>query len=219
MLGLLEKKKEQQKTFATGGIVTSSVMNWPVSSVTYQWAADQEATYAQDHINYTNYNTYVQQNVTYANYAKSFQTGEMDAHLSTAPTLAETQRVTNFLKQPEQRSLRERLVEVLEKASALIAGSGWVQGSYYMPGQGFCLLGALQYAVSGMLPMNNYAYTGGRDTSLLNAARIVLGEVISKDSEGGTRDIPTWNDKHGRTKEDVQLALKRGIEYVNEHYQ
>lgn len=196
MLGLLEKKKENVKTFATGGTVTAGSMNWPVSSVTWQ---DAPATFSQDYLNYVKA---VQQ---------SYVAGTWDV-----VNLAPPQQQRN----PMPAKLGEELTTLFERAIELLQDHGWVQGSYYMPGAGFCLLGALQYALTGRLPLQ-YSALGISSSTTLNAARMVLGELIYQDTVGTnpTRDIPSWNDRHGRTKEDVILLLKHGIERVAENFQ
>ena len=81
--------------------------------------------------------------------------------------------------------------EVLKEAAQIIEEHGWVQGKPGRPGEGYCMVGAIQ-EVSGFTPC------------LITA----VGLVRSITQE----DLAYWNDQPGRTKEEVLHVLRKAAE-------
>lgn len=128
---------------------------------------------------------------------------------------------TNYApaKREVTHSLGARMVKILMGAAEAITTQGWIQGSYWMPGMGFCLYGALQYAMTGAYPMNQYAAIGAvGDHAAFTAASQVLSMIIRNTSSMGG-DIPSWNDHPGRTKAEVHKLLADAIKFTQDNYQ
>lgn len=90
--------------------------------------------------------------------------------------------------------------EVLECAIEMLVEEGWIQGTYYRDGEGYCSVGAVAACLYGA-PC--YPYTD-LARSLLRAAGFPNPEMVNR---------PTgWQDATGRTKEEVIAALQKAVE-------
>jgi len=98
------------------------------------------------------------------------------------------------------------IANILERAAKLIETKGWTQGSYARDANGeavsildknaecFCIIGALSHESLG------YDFNI-RCKAYQFAANIICNKCL-----------PTWNDTHGRTKEEVITFLKSAAE-------
>lgn len=116
------------------------------------------------------------------------------------------------------------VVERLEKAKTRIIDDGWYQGDYiqsYEEGSkcGVCPLGAIEnwrwedHLLKHDLASYNQDVIDARD--LLEKAMREI-EEIELDPFFCARFIPAWNDKPGRTVEEVIQAFDRAIELAVE---
>ena len=86
--------------------------------------------------------------------------------------------------------------EILRGAKEKIEKHGWIQNSYGSDEIGFCSSGAIQSFVG--LPRNQCA-------RLCHPAMIAVRNAV------GEYCIPEWNDRPGRTKEEVLAAFDKAI--------
>lgn len=100
--------------------------------------------------------------------------------------------------------LRQHLTD----ARDLIEGHGWVQKKFGTSGDGFCLVGSLVQA-SGVA-MNRHRQQGldPPKTREHEALALIL-KLIEGDS---LHDVVEWNDREGRTREQVLELLETAIE-------
>jgi len=90
-----------------------------------------------------------------------------------------------------RRELSEERRLVL-KVAEYIHEHGWCQGRFALPDGRVCLLGALIAL-----------YKGGEDEEeIMRVQKLVQIEI-------GSIQIPKWNDRRGRTQEDVLKLLER----------
>lgn len=103
---------------------------------------------------------------------------------------------------------RRRVTKVLKRAGDLIETKGWVQHSF-SNNQGFCAIGALREAALG------HTNTPNRIDSDASVEALTLAEAVLKrcvDTEG--RGIIGWNDRSGRTEDEVKEAFRCALEKV-----
>lgn len=86
--------------------------------------------------------------------------------------------------------------EILRSAAEVIEVFGWRQGAYGSPGSGFCILGALSVAYSGV--------TSEVWAPELSAAKRLIVERLGLAQYG----ISEWNDAPERTREEVMAVLR-----------
>jgi len=91
--------------------------------------------------------------------------------------------------------------ELRKKAAEVIETRGWHRGSYIGQNGAVCMLGALHIAAFGNAV--------GCDLTNSLEARIAFNEA--KESIG-LKSIPKWNDRKGRTKNQVIERLLKGCE-------
>lgn len=92
-------------------------------------------------------------------------------------------------------------VKVLKQALHLLQTSGWVQGTYGNPLNGFCAQGACMYAARQLYPSG---YTQGSWEA---------ASELSRTTRTGTfyQSILNWNDAPSRTKEEVFALFEQTI--------
>jgi hypothetical protein len=83
--------------------------------------------------------------------------------------------------------------EIILKSIELIETYGWVQKAFGSKDVGFCIVGAVRAIRPSPSTVNRLGYTEAW-THLMYGFK--------------DRDIATWNDAPGRTKEEVILKLK-----------
>ena len=83
---------------------------------------------------------------------------------------------------------------VLRAAAALIEHEGWIQGDYFRPGEGYCVLGAIRDSAQEVF---GHPVTVGA----CKAVRDMVG--IS-----GPASISLWNDSPKRTQAEVITTLR-----------
>jgi hypothetical protein len=81
--------------------------------------------------------------------------------------------------------------KILLDAADLIEKEGWVQREYGRIGRGFCIEGAIKHI----------AYPSMQFDAMSEA-------VWAMEHHVRTANIPTWNDRLGRTKAEVLAALR-----------
>lgn len=104
--------------------------------------------------------------------------------------------------------------EVFTEAAGLIERHGHLQGAFGNPRMGFCVAGAVYYALTGKergtsrtLPMDPM-----RDR-YVDLLYVVAGALPVWFGQSGTRGVSEWSDVSGRTAEEavgLLLALARG---------
>lgn len=99
----------------------------------------------------------------------------------------------------------KQVVFVLEEADRLLVQRGWCKYKMYQMDGSVCLVGALNLASARVHPDARMFALG----TALDILRGVTETTVA-------HLLPTWNDDPERTVEDVHLALKRGIERVEE---
>jgi len=109
---------------------------------------------------------------------------------TTAPTKPreriEAQREVAASRKPK---FKEPWRRILWDAAELIERKGWVQAAHWIPGEGYCAMGAI-------LAFNNHLRS-----SDARPAKQKLRHHLRK-------SIHSWNDERGRTKEEVLTALR-----------
>jgi len=96
-------------------------------------------------------------------------------------------------------------VDVLRKAKALIEEKGWHQGAYQGPTGCLCVRGAC-YAAAGLdLASPEFDSAAAMDAE---TAQYLLGEQVDVHLLGS---LAAWNDRPGRTKEEVIAAFDKAI--------
>lgn len=101
--------------------------------------------------------------------------------------------------------------EVFTEAADLIEAHGHLQAEFGKPGVGFCVAGAVYYALTGhprgehvTLPLDP---ARARYVALLAIIRDTLPYSFSAQ---GTQGVTQWNDVAGRTQAEA-VALLRGL--------
>jgi len=104
--------------------------------------------------------------------------------------------------------------EVLIDALKDLRANGWIKGDLGSINGPKCASGALRVAVCGQMSIPGITV----EEQLFQASRTALLRAAVEDSlSEGTEDIrgvynvPTWNDKDGRTFEEVESAFERAI--------
>ncbi len=92
---------------------------------------------------------------------------------------------------------KRAVADHLRKAAAIIDKYGWVQGRSGSEEEGFCATGSLWHQYS-ILKKNKQAALPSAGAAA-NAAEVVVGECC----------LPGWNDRQGRTKEEVTSLFRR----------
>lgn len=108
--------------------------------------------------------------------------------------------------------------QILEEAAKILAEQGWTQGTLQDREGHLCALGSLQKAAFGIAAPEGFtaAPTVNVD-AYLSAAQKLLTQVqrdavLNSDEHNFVTipsSIPEWNDRDGRSAEDVILAMKR----------
>jgi hypothetical protein len=93
---------------------------------------------------------------------------------------------------PKPKIITEPWRQILLDAADLIEEKGWIQGTFYKRGEGYCIFGALTKVAS----------KHDNSQSHLRAAQHQLQRHKSR------RSIMRWNDADGRSKEEVLTALR-----------
>jgi hypothetical protein len=91
--------------------------------------------------------------------------------------------------------------KTLLDAADLLEEKGWIQDSYQTC-QGYCMLGAIQYVLSGDAIKYTSLWTG--DHTILKVLQNTTGTV----------KIWEWNDARGRTKDEVLQAIRKAATSV-----
>lgn len=106
--------------------------------------------------------------------------------------------------------MSERLADILDDAADLLERKGWIQGRYSNE-NGHCAVGAitrvcgLYDAVSLTVP--DMVEVRSQIEAAYQVER-VLRNILAE--RGGPLHVQTWNDKKGRTKQEVLDLLREG---------
>jgi hypothetical protein len=100
-------------------------------------------------------------------------------------------------KRWNNKTKTEAWPQVLLDAADLIEHDGWTQNDWGDPWRGYCALGAVHFVGTGSAEEPDCA------TNLQRAAERHLANQIEN------LDITDWNDRAGRTKEEVIAALRK----------
>lgn len=115
--------------------------------------------------------------------------------------------------------MNKQLKEDLQQIYQLI-DNGWCQGDYYRYDYNndcdcYCLSGAINKTITNHVNFDNYIPD---DLERFNRARDAIVTEIQKlfnsDYFNKTFPIVEFNDKHGRTKQDVLIVVAKAIENV-----
>lgn len=100
-------------------------------------------------------------------------------------------------------------LERLKEVRTFLTESKWIQGSYRKPlpegGEGYCLSGAIRYAPSSIACVPDFAFDVCPKCQNDEVVRKSLGTIISD-------QIHVWNDRAGRTKDEVLKLLDKAIQ-------
>lgn len=91
--------------------------------------------------------------------------------------------------------------EVLKKAQRAIVEHGWVKGNFGDEEQGFCMMGAIGFALQ----------QSGRGGVLSSAAYQTLSDQIYKENGDNYEGVTHYNDKIAKDKKDVEEMFNRAI--------
>lgn len=97
----------------------------------------------------------------------------------------------------------DEIGRVLERAANIIKEHGWVRGTLYREGQGYCAIGAIQ-AATGHCPGS----IGAHAQPTYKPAMQRLATLIGALNEKGQTLIGNWNDSKATNKEEVIAALQ-----------
>lgn len=97
--------------------------------------------------------------------------------------------------------------EIIAKAKEIIIREGWIKGSYYRPGEGYCMMGALRKAAWG-----SYRFGGSWLDEPANFEEYNQAQVCIETKAIGGVTIAWFNDKPTTTKEDVIAAFDKALE-------
>ena len=110
------------------------------------------------------------------------------------------------------------VAEVVRTARAVLRdGAGWVQGTYggfdlVNGGEPvYCVMGALRVAVGG----DPWTVTKAAEPTY-DAARLAVWEVVHEQYPDYLQSVMTWNDRPGRTWEEVAAVLDKAIARLEE---
>jgi hypothetical protein len=97
-------------------------------------------------------------------------------------------------------------------AAEIIKRDGWCQHRLYGPGTSVCINGAMIVAVFGRrvlgTEMLTFDFTFGENAKRVHAAMQHLEKHIGlRHDAGGYSAVPHWQDKGGRTEEEVLDAM------------
>jgi hypothetical protein len=114
-----------------------------------------------------------------------------------------------------------RTAEVLRTAVQILRTYGWVQHGYGDASSGFCLLGAINVAITGSRSMLTPADDGFHEAIHIarqvaaTMAKLGLGEIKDPQPFGPSRLPPhSWNDLPGRTRAEVIDLLEKTADAV-----
>lgn len=99
--------------------------------------------------------------------------------------------------EPEQKP-----EDVLELAASILEREGWIQGYAHRDGR-YCAWGAITVAAGGRYDsVDDFRLLEAPSEGLVQHAAILLETYLND------REIATWNDESGRTKQEVVDALR-----------
>lgn len=89
--------------------------------------------------------------------------------------------------------------QVMRKAAKLIEEHGWIQGALGSHDSGFCIAGAVAVVTAPAIIFDS------------NIRQMTFDEFTHwlRELESMNLFIPEWNDKEGRTKEEVLLYMNK----------
>ena len=100
---------------------------------------------------------------------------------------------------------------IARRAGELIGEHGWIRGRFGNPNIGFCLLGACLRAYAdlgqpqiGVIPISAELYQAINPAVPLATLDALLASTLEIESR-----LMAWNDKEGRTRQDVLDLLDR----------
>ena len=96
-----------------------------------------------------------------------------------------------------ERGKRKQTIQDLEASRDIIEKYGWIQGDLGNTEQGFCMMGAIDQHIH----TEEHDSNPGRFYRAYKTLRLVIGH----------NHISEWNDKEGRTKEEVITAFNQAI--------
>ena len=105
--------------------------------------------------------------------------------------------------------------DVLEDGADIIEKEGHGKGNYFVPGQGYCALGALGTAAGVFYDHDQSTDPALKERFTVYAeAADALAELVTVDRTRNNLDnrrhlVPAWNDAPERTKQEVLDALRK----------
>jgi hypothetical protein len=103
----------------------------------------------------------------------------------------------------------KRVASDLRAAADLIEKIGWAQRNYFIPGEGYCVLGAINTVTVGN---PSGTYSGSRTDKAVDA----LYDLLSPKNTLPAYVITEWNDLPTQTAEKVTATLRAAAERVLE---
>lgn len=109
-----------------------------------------------------------------------------------------------------------KLKEWLRSAKEKIEKFGWIQGSMGSDVLGYCMLGALDAVFPAPMDVFNPDGTCTRVyldwSNARREAELKIIDAVGYDTGNPWPRLSGWNDKRGRTKEEVLAAFDKAIE-------
>lgn len=97
--------------------------------------------------------------------------------------------------------------EVLDRAADLLERDGWCQGALHDSAGRMCAVGALRRAIVVQVDLD--PSTLGQVDEVEEAARRRLMAVADPRGWVGAGGVPDWNDREGRTFQDVLDTFRK----------
>ena len=94
----------------------------------------------------------------------------------------------------------------VRRAAEVLADRKWLQGGIGNSGSGMCAIGAINFAIIGN---TRPSYSMDPRSTLVTNSINLLGRWLKDVGVDENGDVPSWNDKNGRTKEEVILYMNK----------
>lgn len=122
------------------------------------------------------------------------------------------------------KTYEEEAIEVLHGASELLTKHGWCQGKGLDVRTGaMCATNAIFTAAGYMVGSGWNFHDYAKPRRNVVAARAIQALAMATTGTAGFNDdsntvlVQNWNDRQGRTVEDVQLAYKQAVQILEPH--
>lgn len=99
--------------------------------------------------------------------------------------------------------MNQQVGRTLRETADLIEKCGWLTFNFGSIEKGFCVIGAMNYALTG---------DASAATIEVNAAANALWQWLCKHTERPVLCIPHWNDKQAESQEEVVAILRKAAD-------